>query len=64
MSQTHELTIMPCRDDESGKWFCEVVVAESGKTLFCSDARQSRGAAINRAQAQIAELKKLMEAGR
>lgn len=64
MSTTHELTLMPCRDEESGKWFCEVIVAETGRTLFCSDPRASRGAAINRAQAQIAVLKKLMEAGR
>jgi len=60
----NELTLMPCRDEESGKWFCEVVVVETGKTLFRSDFRASRGAAINRAQAQIAELKKMMEAGR
>ena len=56
---------MPCRDDESGKWFCEVVVIESGKTLFRSDFRASRGAAINRAQAQIEALRKYIEeAGR
>jgi hypothetical protein len=48
-----ELSVYPCREDGTGKWFCEVTVRETGTTLFISDPRGSRASAIRRAQKQI-----------
>lgn len=63
MPDSSELSIMPCRDSDSGKWFCEVVVNDTGKTLFCSDFRQTRAGAIARAQVQIVARKAFIAQG-
>lgn len=50
-----EFTVTPFREAVTGKWHCEIIITETGRTWFYSKTKATPEAAIESAHAEIAE---------